>query len=151
MQKLFILLFGSIFSYSQQPAIPFEIFQMSTTITLIPTVFPTYATIEYFTPNFELKRKEKIEKFVDENFEFLKEEIAKGEGEHLDTLATLYDLKTKDEWKQYLQNHFNKIYKEEKNNKEVLDYINHITYQSFKNSKVYSVEEYNQIINTPIH
>jgi len=52
----------------------------------------------------------KIEKFVAANMENLATDIAKGSGEYLDTLATLYEINSDSEFSNLLQKNFSKIY-----------------------------------------
>ena len=144
MKKQTLLLLSPLFSYAQQPVIPFEFLQMSTAITLMPTFLPTYVTIKHYNPQHQLKNREEIERFINENFESLKIEIAKGEGEYLDTLAELYNLKDKPSWKSYLQHHFEEIYQKGKEKKEVIIHLHEISYEAFNAPKVYSLKEYNE-------
>ena len=148
MKKSSILFLISLFSYAQEPYLPIEFLEMTTAITVMPTIIPTYITVQYFNPPPHIKRKQKIEKFINENFDSLKEEIAKGDGEYLNTLAVLYEVTNIPLWKEYLQNNFEEIYQEGKNRKEILNYINNTTNRKFKASKIYTVDEYNKIINS---
>lgn len=150
MKKLAIFFLLSVFSYAQQPVLPIEFFSMTTGAILMPTILPTYVTIQHFNPPPHLKHREKIKKFISENFESLKEQIAKGGGEHLDTLAVLYKLKEVNLWKEHLQNKFEEIYQEDRDQKAIFNYIDALTYREFIPIKVYTAERYNATI-TPIH
>ena len=127
-----------------------DFLQMTTGVTVMPTILPTYVTVMHYNPPPGLARREKIKKFTNENFNMLKEEIAKGEGEHLETLATMYELKKRDEWKHYLQTHFDEIFIETKSKEESVHKIDDITYDKFivignyevvDNNATYGVEE----------
>ena len=87
-----------------------------------------------------------MKQFINENFESVKEEIAKGEGEYLDTLATLYEVENKILWKKYLQSNFIEIYKETRSENEIFNYIDDITCRKFRASKIYTLEEYNKLM-----
>ena len=50
-----------------------------------------------------VKQLTKKESFLRDNFEEIQIDIAKGEGEYLDTLASLYQIQNIEEWKAYLQ------------------------------------------------
>jgi hypothetical protein len=148
LQKLSTLFLISLFSYAQEPALPIEFLQMTTAVTVMPTILPTYVTVQHFNPPPHVKRRQEIEKFFNENFESLKEEIAKGEGEYLDTLVLLYEVENTSLWKEYLQCNFEEIYQEGKSEKEILNHIDNVTNRKFKASKIYTVEEYNEVINS---
>jgi len=120
-----------------------DFFQMTTGATVMPTILPTYVTVMHYNPPPGTKRREKIQKFINENFDMLKEEIAKGEGEYLDTLATMYELRKKDEWKRYLQTHFNEIFLGTKTKEESVDKIGELTYEKFKMIEYYEVVDNN--------
>ena len=126
-----ILLLSSSLSFSKISGIK-DVFQITTGATLMPTILPTYVTVMHFNPPPYLKRQREIYKFIKENLESLKEEIAKGEGEYLDTLATLYELKEKERWKIYLQSHFNEIFSDTKTEHEIVSTIDELTYGEFK-------------------
>jgi len=116
-----------------------DILQMTTGTTLMPTILPTYVTIQYNAPRPDAYRI----KFIKDNFDDLKEDIAKGEGEHLETLSQIYLVQKKDEWKLYLQTHFDEIYTDSKSKKESAKVINDITYDKFINLEYYEVEDSN--------
>jgi len=126
-----ILLLSSSLSFSKISEIK-DVFQITTGATLMPTILPTYVTVMHFNPPPYLKRQREIYKFIEKNLESLKEEIAKGEGEYLDTLATLYELKEKERWKIYLQSHFNEIFSDTKTEHEIVSTIDELTYGEFK-------------------
>ena len=88
-------------------------------ITFMPTILPLYTTIQHNAPRPYFKQK----KFIEDNFDELKEEIAKGEGEHLDTLGGMFNLKDTERWKLYLQTNFEEIYQEDKCQDDVFNYI----------------------------
>ena len=88
-------------------------------ITFMPTILPLYTTIQHNAPRPYFKQK----KFIEDNFDELKEEIAKGEGEHLDTLGGMFNLKDTERWKRYLQTNFEEIYQEDKCQDDVFNYI----------------------------
>ena len=148
MKKLSTFFLISLFSYAETPALPIEIFEMTSAVTVMPTILPTYVTVQHLNPPPGVKRREEIEKFMNENFDSLKEEIAKGEGEYLDTLALLYEVENITLWKDSLQNNFEEIYENGRTKQEVLDYINDTTIRKFKASKIYTVEEYNDIVDS---
>lgn len=133
-----ILLLSSSLSFSKISGIK-DVFQITTGATLMPTILPTYVTVMHFNPPPYLKRQREIYKFIEKNLESLKEEIAKGEGEYLDTLATLYELKEKERWKIYLQSHFNEIFSDTKTEHEIVSTIDELTYGEFKASTLYEM------------
>ena len=145
MKKLSTLFLMALFSYAEQPALPIEFFQMTTAVTIMPTILPTYVTVQHLNPPPGVRRRQKIEKFMNENFDVLKEEIAQGEGEYLDTLALLYEVEDATLWKKHLQRDFSEIYEKSRSKEEIVDYIDTMTIRKFKASKIYSVEEYNEI------
>ena len=145
MKRLSILLLMTLLSYAERPAPPIEFFQMTTAVTVMPTILPTYVTVQYLHPLPGVKRRLKIEKFMNENFDVLKKEIAQGDGEYLDTLALLYEVEDATLWKKHLQRDFSEIYEKSRSKEEVVDYIDTMTIRKFKASKIYSVEEYNEI------
>jgi hypothetical protein len=53
---------------------------------------------------------EKIERFVRDNIDEIALDISVGEGENLDTLSTLLDIKDAEKFKRTLQDNFSKIY-----------------------------------------
>ena len=57
-----------------------------------------------------LVRNEQVEKFVADNMDSLAAEIASGNGENLDTLSTLLNIKDKEVFSQKLKANFSKIY-----------------------------------------
>jgi hypothetical protein len=57
-----------------------------------------------------LVRNEQVEKFVADNMDSLAVEIASGNGENLDTLSSLLNIKDKDAFSQKLKANFSKIY-----------------------------------------
>jgi hypothetical protein len=122
MKIIFIILVTLTLSISAKVLGVKDFFQMTTGTTLMPTILPTYVTVQYNAPYPGKKRKQ----FISDNFDALKEDIAKGEGEYLETLAILFLVKEKEEWKGYLQSHFQDIY--EKSQDEVPKYIEMLTY-----------------------
>jgi len=67
---LFILL--SYFSYAQELNLK-NILGMTSSATVMPTIFPTYVTVIHFNPPPGTKHREKIEKLMEENFQPLKD------------------------------------------------------------------------------
>ena len=100
-------------------------------ITFMPTILPLYSTVQYNAPHPYAKRR----RFMKDNFDELKEEIAKGEGEHLDTLGRLFNLKYIEKWKLYLQTNFEDIYQKDKSQDDIVNYISEITLNEFSYSK----------------
>ena len=77
--------------------------------TYAPTAYSTYLS----TPSNSKKyQPSKSLQFIMDNREVLEVEVAKGEGETLDTLATLYELKEEDQeaWKLKLQENHEQIF-----------------------------------------
>ena len=147
MKRLSTFLLMTLFSYAEQPAPPIKFFQMTTSVTVMPTILPTYVTVQHFNYPPGLRRSQKIEKFMSENFDILKEEIAQGDGEYLYTLALLYEVENVTLWKENLQNNFSEIYEQDRSKEEIVEYIDNMTIEKFKASKMYSVEEYNELTN----
>ena len=132
MKRLSILLLMTLFSYAERPTPPIEFFEMTTAVTVMPTILPTYVTVQYLHPLPGVRRRLKIEKFMNENFEVLKEEIAQGDGEYLDTLALLYEVEDATLWKKHLQSDFSEIYEKSRSKEEIVDYIDTMTIKNFK-------------------
>ena len=147
MKNLSLIILLSFFSYAQELNLK-NILGMTSGATVMPTILPTYVTVVHFNPPPGTKHREKIEKFMKENFEHLKEQIAKGEGEHLETLALLYELDDIASWKAYLQSHFEEIYKEDNSKEEILRHIDNITYSNFKFAKPITIKEPKRDIDT---
>lgn len=80
---------------------------MTTFVTAIPTLL-TYDASREKTP--KEKRKAKIMKFVDDNLEQLQVEIAKGEGETMDTFASFYKIADMKAWRETLQESYELIF-----------------------------------------
>ena len=94
------LISSSLFACGQ----PDNIFQMSTLISSVPTIYVS-------NDKKSKKHKEvKTQKFIEENRENLELEVAKGNGENLDTLATLYGVEDKESWKNNLQENYEEIF-----------------------------------------
>jgi len=78
--------------------------------------FTTVAPTEYSSYISEPSNSKKLQMskslhFIMDNREVLEVEVAKGEGETLDTLATLYDeLNDKETWKSKLQENYEEIF-----------------------------------------
>jgi len=146
MKKLSTFFLITLFTYAEQPTLPIEFLEMTTVVTVMPTVLPTYVTIGHFNPPPDVKRRQKIKKFIIENFDFLKVQIAKGEGEHLDTLGLLYELENVNLWEKRLQSSFEDIYQAERSEEEIYNYIDDMTHREFNVFKRYSVKEYDKKI-----
>lgn len=68
-----------------------------------------------------------VDVYVAENMDSLANDIAKGDGEYLDTLAHLMKVENKDAFKEKLHNNFNSIYtSEDVTSKEIVANINKI-------------------------
>ena len=106
----------------------------------LTTMSPTISTVyvggisksKKLSPKAE--ERERIEKFVADNFESLQIEIAEGDGETLDTLATFYDIKDLKAWKSYLQVNYQKVFflNVPKDSFGVYVYIDDITKRNFE-------------------
>ena len=149
MKKLFILFLITSFTYAAQPVSPIQFLGMTSGATVMPTILPTYVTHQYFNPSPGVKRRREIEKFINENFESLKEQIAKGDGEHLYTLAVLSKLENVNLWKEHLQSDFEDIYNENRSREEIVNHIIYMTNQEVKAPRIDRIEEDTPII-TPI-
>ena len=83
-------------------------------VPFLTTTAPTSYTTDSLTPsNSKQYQPSKSLQFIIDNREALEVEVAKGEGETLDTLATLYDeLKEEDKeaWKLRLQENYEQIF-----------------------------------------
>jgi len=102
---IFVTLSCSIVSAHGQPDTPLG---MTSFATAIPT-FGTYdMTTRTKTP--AEKRKAKLMKFVDDNFEELQVDIAKGEGETMDTFASFYKIADMKVWRETLQTSYQSIF-----------------------------------------
>jgi len=102
---IFVTLSYSIVSAHGIPDTPFG---MTSFATAIPT-FGTYdMTTRTKTP--AEKRKAKLMKFVDDNLEQLQVEIAKGEGETLDTYGSFYKIADMKAWRETLQESYEPIF-----------------------------------------
>ena len=86
----------SLFAHGQ----PDNILGMSTMVSVAPTVSITDNKSE------EETKEAVAQKFINDNQETLQVEMAQGEGESLDTLATLYGIEDKEVWKSSLQEHY---------------------------------------------
>jgi len=95
---------SSLFAHGQ----PDNIFGMSTMVSILPTVYVSNTSSHSKTPREQ--KKATAQKFIEENRESLEMEVAQGEGEKLDTLATLYDVKEKSQWKKSLQKNYKEIF-----------------------------------------
>jgi len=94
---------SSLFGHGQ----PDNVFGMSTILTFVPTLYVTKVSRDK-TP--QEKKRAEVQQFIEENRESLEVEVAQGEGEKVDTLATLYDVKEKASWKSSLQENYEKIF-----------------------------------------
>jgi len=105
---------------------PDNIFGMSTMVSVIPTVYVSNISSHSKTPT--EKKEAKVQQFIEENRESLEVEVAQGEGEKLDTLATLYEVKEKSKWKNGLQENYEEIfYKKNKEQKSSLEVSGELT------------------------
>ena len=94
---------SALFAHGQ----PDTVFGMSTLLTIMPTIYIT----EVSSHKTSTEQKEaQTQKFIEENRESLEVEVAKGNGEKLDTLATLYGVKEKELWKSSLQENYKQIF-----------------------------------------
>jgi len=76
--------------------------------TTVPTQYSTYISKP---SNSKKPQMSQSLQFIKDNREVLEVEVAKGEGETLDTLATLYnELKDKEAWKLKLQENYEEIF-----------------------------------------
>ncbi len=109
MKFLLKLLVVTMFAYSSLLAhgMPNTPFGISSFVTSIPS-FYTYEISRAKTP--EEKRKAKLMKFVDENLEKLQVDIAKGEGETLDTYGSFYKIADMKAWRETLQESYEPIF-----------------------------------------
>ena len=81
---------------------------ISTIVTIAPTVYISEMSKSKTAPK-ERKGKKTI-KFIEDNLATLKVEVAKGEGETLDTLATFFTVSDVTAWKAYLQEHYRQVF-----------------------------------------
>jgi len=98
------ILSSSLFAHGQ----PDNIFGMSTMVTVMPTVYVSNTSSKSKTP--KEQKQATAQQFIEENRESLEVEVAQGEGEKLDTLATLYEVKEKSKWKRGLQENYEEIF-----------------------------------------
>ena len=55
MKRIPIFCLLSFFSYAENPPMPIEFLGMSTAVTIMPTIIPTYVTVQHFnTPPFTI-------------------------------------------------------------------------------------------------
>jgi len=98
------LLTPSLFAHGQ----PDNPLGMTTMVTLAPTVYVSNASSH--AKGARGQRKAEAQEFIENNRESLEVEVAQGEGEKLDTLATLYKVEDKKEWRSGLQENYEKIF-----------------------------------------
>lgn len=80
-------------------------------ISIMVTVEPTlYVTHISKGKSKKEKRENEILSFIEKNLKSLKINVAKGEGETLNTLATFYKLDDVKAWKEYLQKHYQQMF-----------------------------------------
>jgi len=81
-------------------------------MTSFATAIPTFGTYDMTTRTKTPaeKRKAKLMKFVDDNLEQLQIEIAKGEGETMDTFASFYQIADMKAWREMLQESYEMIF-----------------------------------------
>ncbi len=101
------ILITSISSSLSAHGQPDTVFGMSTLLTVMPTIYITEVSKEK-TP--KAQKELQAQKFIEENRENLELEVAKGNGENLDTLATLYGVENKESWKNNLQENYEEIF-----------------------------------------
>ena len=134
---IFLLLFMLTINSSAKIHGISDLIKTTIGITFMPTILPLYTTIQHNAPRPYFKQKE----FIEDNFDELKEEIAKGEGEHLDTLGGMFNLKDMERWKLYLQTNFEEIYQNDKRQGDVIQYILDITLNEFS---YYQKDDFNK-------
>ena len=104
--------------------------------TMSPTLSTVYVTgmskSKKLSPKAE--KRERIKQFISDNFESLQVEVAEGEGETLETLATFYDLHALKSWKSFLQEHYQEVFflNKPKDSFGVYVYIDDITKRNFE-------------------
>jgi hypothetical protein len=112
-----------------------DFFQMTMGATLMPTILPTYVTVQHASPHYEVpnrQRRIKVYDFIIHNFDELKEEIAQADGEHLDTVGSIYELDDTQKWKSFLQAHFDDIYVEDYMLEDSAHAISDLLYDEYK-------------------
>jgi hypothetical protein len=119
---LFYLSNVSLFAYTIESPIDISL------CTTVKTAFSTYD----ISRNRSLSEKKKIKviKFIDDNKEQLQVDIAKGEGEVLDTYGSFYDISDKKAWRKTLQENYNEIFfigKKAKSSEEVYSYLDSLS------------------------
>ena len=115
---------------TQAYGMPDNPFAISSIVTVSPTLYVSHISKDK-TPK-ERKAQRAIT-FIEENLETLQEEVAKGEGETLDTLATFFTINNTDSWKKYLQEHYQQVFflNEPRDVFSVYVYIEDITQREF--------------------
>jgi len=115
---------------TQAHGMPDNPFAISSIVTVSPTLYVSHISKDK-TPK-ERKAQRAIT-FIEENLETLQEEVAKGEGETLDTLATFFTINNTDSWKKYLQEHYQQVFflNEPRDAFSVYVYIEDITQREF--------------------
>jgi len=94
-------------SLIQAHGMPDNPFAISSIVTISPTIYISGIS-KSKTP--KEKKADRTIKFIEDNLETLKVEIAEGEGETLDTLATFFTINNLTEWKSYLQEHYQQVF-----------------------------------------
>lgn len=74
--------------------------------------FTTVASQSSHQVTSTVKQLTKKESFLKDNFKEIQMDIAKGEGEYLNTLASLYNIKNVEKWSANLQKNYASIFKE---------------------------------------
>jgi len=103
-----VTLFCITTSLAQAHGMPSNPLGISSIVTIAPTLYISDFSKSKTAPK-ERKGKKTI-KFIEDNLETLKEEVAKGEGETLETLATFFTINNKSAWKAYLQKHYQQVF-----------------------------------------
>ena len=133
MKKIFkiITIFACTISLTSAHGIPDNPFAISSLVTVTPTIYISHIS-KSKTP--KENKQDKTIQFIENNFETLQIEIAKGEGESLDTLATFYNVNDVTAWKSYLQKHYQQVFflNEPRNAFSVYVYLEDITRRNFE-------------------
>ena len=125
-----IIIFQVTTSLTQAHGTPDNPFAISSMVTVSPTFYATHIS-KRKTP--KKRKEEKTIKFIEDNLEILQEEVAKGKGETLNTLATFFTINNTTEWKTYLQEHYQQVFflNEPRDAFSVYVYIEDITQREF--------------------
>ena len=115
---------------SQAHGMPDNPFAITSMVTISPTIYISGIS-KSKTP--KKRKEEKTIKFIEDNLETLQEEVAKGKGETLDTLATFFTISDVGTWKTYLQEHYKQVFflNKPRDAFGIYVYINDITRRNF--------------------